>query len=174
MIGLYIARAIAKGRPARRTCELIHEQGGLVYMPNPSRVAGRGGRLWRARDLIDVVEVFMRDCIAELNRKAADWAARHGFRAEPGSDAHTIAEIGRAYVEVPTSTTRRRFLEALGSARYMAKRPTRLAHVASTYAKLHKAIFRGPAESGISWPFPSIAAAARAIVAGLRAVDRIM
>jgi predicted metal-dependent phosphoesterase TrpH len=149
VIGLYIERAIAKGTPARRTCELIHEQGGLVYMPHPF-AGGKGGEgrlLDELADLIHVVEVFnARLHRPELNRKAADWAARHGCPGGAGSDAHTIAEIGRAYVEVPHfDDTATGFLEALRSARVHGAATPRLAHVASTYAKLHKAIFRGPA-----------------------------
>jgi predicted metal-dependent phosphoesterase TrpH len=146
VIGLYIERQIARGTPARKTCELIHEQGGLVYMPHPY-AGGKGGDgrlLDELADLIDVVEVFnARLHRPELNQKAADWAARHHRPGGAGSDAHTLAEIGRAYVEVPPFIdSASGFLLALRSARVVGTTTPRLAHVASTYAKVHKAIFR--------------------------------
>lgn len=149
VIGLYLDRAIARGTPARRTCELIHEQGGLVYMPHPF-AGGKGGDgrlLDELADLIDVVEVFnARLHRPELNQKAADWAAQHGRPGGAGSDAHTLGEIGRAYVEVPDfDDTASGFLQALRSARVHGEATPRLAHVVSTYAKVHKAIFRGHA-----------------------------
>lgn len=149
IIGLYLERAIARGTPARRTCELIHDQGGLVYMPHPfAGGKGGGGRLLaELADLIDVVEVFnARLHRPELNQKARDWAARHGCAGGAGSDAHTLAEIGRAFVEVPDfDDTATGFLQALQSARVQGEATPRLVHVASTYAKLHKALFRGNA-----------------------------
>src|SRR5688572_8245388 len=42
IIGLFIHTLIPKGTPARRTCELIREQGGLVYVPHPF-ASGKGG-----------------------------------------------------------------------------------------------------------------------------------
>lgn len=41
VIGLYIHEKIPKGTPARETCTIIHEQGGIVYVPHPF-AAGKG------------------------------------------------------------------------------------------------------------------------------------
>lgn len=145
VIGLYIQELIPKGTPARRTCELIHEQGGLVYMPHPyaSGKGGGGELLDELADLIDVVEVFnARLHRQELNERAADWARRHQRPGGAGSDAHTLGEIGRAHVEVPRfANDAPSFLHALRSARVHGETTSRIAHAASNYAKVHKLIF---------------------------------
>jgi predicted metal-dependent phosphoesterase TrpH len=149
VIGLYMHERIPKGTPARRACELIHEQGGIVYMPHPfaSGKGGGGALLDELADQIDAVEVFnARLHRPGLNERAADWARRHDRPAGAGSDAHTLAEVGRAYVEVPPfQDTAAGFLQALRSARVHGQTTPRRTHVASVYARLHKAVFRGEA-----------------------------
>lgn len=145
VIGLYIERQIPKYTPARRTCELIKEQGGIVYMPHPY-AGGKGGDgklLDELADYIDVVEVFnARIHRQELNDRAAAWARAHNRPGGAGSDAHTLTEIGRAHVEVPAfQDTAGAFLTALASARIHGTLTSRIAHVASTYAKVHNKVF---------------------------------
>ena len=145
VIGLYLHEQIPKGTPARRTCELIHEQGGIVYMPHPfAGGKGGGGRLLdELADQIDAVEVFnARLHRTELNERAAAWAREHGLPGGGGSDAHTLSEVGRAYAEVPPfEDTATGFLEALRAGRVEGQTTTRAAHVASVYARVHKRIF---------------------------------
>ena len=149
VIGLYLHTLIPKGTPARETCERIHEQGGLVYMPHPY-AGGKGGDgrlLDELADLIDIVEVFnARLHKMELNQRAAEWAAAHDKPGGAGSDAHTLAEIGRAHVIVDEHEhSAPGFLRALRSARVQGTTTPRSAHLASTYAKLHKVIFKADA-----------------------------
>ena len=149
VIGLYIQEKIPKGTPAARTCEMIHAQGGIVYMPHPyaSGKGGDGALLAELRDLIDAVEVFnARLHKPEQNERAADWARRHEKPGGAGSDAHTLAEVGRAYVEVPIfDDAPAAFLNALRSGKIHGETTPRIAHVASTYAKVHKVVFGGRA-----------------------------
>ena len=149
VIGLYIQTLIPKGTPARETCERIRAQGGLVYMPHPY-AGGKGGDgrlLDELAELIDIVEVFnARLHRTELNQRAAQWAAANGKPGGAGSDAHTLAEIGQAHVEVEAHEhSAPGFLRALHSARVHGATTPRVAHLASTYAKLHKVIFKAHA-----------------------------
>ncbi len=147
VIGLFIQQKIPKGTPASRTCELIHEQGGIVYMPHPfaGGKGGGGALLAELRDLIDAVEVFnARVHRPEQNQRAANWARQNGKPGGAGSDAHTLAEVGRAFVEVPEfDDAPGAFLAALRSGRVHGETTPRIAHVASTYAKVHKVVFGG-------------------------------
>jgi predicted metal-dependent phosphoesterase TrpH len=145
VIGLYLHERIPKGTPALRTCELIHEQGGIVYMPHPF-AGGKGGGdalLDALADHIDAVEVFnARLHRPELNQRAAQWAERRGLPGGAGSDAHTLAEVGRAYVDVPLfDDAPASFLHALRAGRVHGETTTRAAHIASVYARVHKAVF---------------------------------
>ena len=147
IIGLFINELIPERTPARRTCELIHEQGGIVYMPHPFAPGkGGGGRiLEQVADLIDVVEGFnARLHDAALNQRALEWARARGLPVGAGSDAHTLAEVGRAFVELPAFANHAAaFRNAIASATIHGRASSRLVHLASTYAKVHKRFFRG-------------------------------
>jgi dephospho-CoA kinase len=140
IIGLYMSEWIAKGTPARETCERIRDQGALVYVPHPfAGGKGGGGRiLGEIHDLIDIVEGFnARLHSAELNERAQDWAGERGLPVGAGSDAHTLGEIGNAYVELPAFTNDApSFLDAVQRATVHGREASRLVHIASTLAKL--------------------------------------
>lgn len=142
VIGLYLTERIPKGTPARETCERIHEQGGIVYVPHPF-IAGKGGGgtlLGEIADLVDAIEGFNgRIHLQRLNDRAVAWARERGVPLGAGSDAHTLAEVGRTYVEVPPfEDDPTSFLAALREARIHGHRSSVAVHLASTYAKLHK------------------------------------
>jgi predicted metal-dependent phosphoesterase TrpH len=147
IIGLFINDLIPKGTPARRTCELIREQRGIVYMPHPFAAGkGGGGRgLEQVADLVEIVEAFnARLHDAALNQRALEWARARGLPVGAGSDAHTLAEVGRAFVELPTFANHAdAFRNAIRSATIHGRESSRLVHLASTYAKVHKQFFRG-------------------------------
>jgi predicted metal-dependent phosphoesterase TrpH len=142
VIGLYIHEQIPKRTPALETCRLIHEQGGIVYVPHPF-AHGKGGDgkiLDIIAEHVDAIEGFnARIHHQQLNVRAVHWAATHNVPMGAGSDAHTLAEIGRAYVEVPTfEDNAGAFLFALKSGRIYGRASSRAVHLASTYAKVRK------------------------------------
>jgi predicted metal-dependent phosphoesterase TrpH len=143
VIGILLHELIPKGTPARETCERIRAQGGVVYVPHPFDGARAGGArfLDSIAELVDVVEVHNARCLLErYNRRAGEWAEANGKLQGAGSDAHTVAEVGAGYVEVPPFTPEREsLLAALGAGRVTGrKRSSPLVRVASTYAKLRK------------------------------------
>lgn len=147
VIGLYIGELVPKGTPARETCERIRAQGGLVYMPHPY-APGKGGGgaiLDVIGDLVDAVEGFNgRIHDPELNRRAVEWGRVHGKPLGAGSDAHTLFEVGRTYVEVPPfEDTPQGLLAALREGTLHGFYSSRAVHLASTWAKLRKALHAG-------------------------------
>jgi predicted metal-dependent phosphoesterase TrpH len=142
IIGLYITELIPGGTPAVETCQRIREQGGLVYVPHPfAGGKGGGGRiLGSIEGLVDVVEGFnARIHSAALNRRAVDWARARNLPLGGGSDAHTLREIGRGWVELPEfEDTPAGLLAALRQGRPGGELSSRLVHVASTWAKVRK------------------------------------
>lgn len=147
IIGLFINELIPKGTPARQTCRRIHEQGGIVYVPHPfAGGKGGGGRiLGDIADQVDAVEGFnARLHDPRLNQRAVEWARARDLPLGAGSDAHVLAEVGRAWVEVPWFEDEpRAFLAALREGTVHGRTSSRAVHIASTYAKLHKRIFPG-------------------------------
>ena len=144
LIGLFLSELIPKRTPARETCERIRAQGGVVYVPHPFDVrrSGAGERHLQAlADLIDVVEVHNSRCLVHsINARAAGWADAHGKLHGAGSDAHTLAEIGSGFVEMPHfESTRESFLTALAIGEVAGRtRSSPVYRLASTYAKLRK------------------------------------
>lgn len=141
VIGILLHTLIPKGTPARETCERIHDQGGIVYLPHPfdgSR-AGSPRLLDSLADLIDVVEVHNARCFpASLNDRALAWATEKGKLMGAGSDAHTIAELGRGHVELPPFQKERdSLLGALASGRVAGRVSTSPVYrLASNWAKV--------------------------------------
>lgn len=142
VIGLYLEREIPKGTPAVETVALIRAQGGIPYLPHPYAAGkGGGGRMADAlAELVDVVEVFnARLHPGRLNAPAEELARRHGRLRSAGSDAHTLGELGGAFVDVPAhANTPGALLEALASAEVGGRTASNLVHLASTWAKVRK------------------------------------
>ncbi len=140
VIGLYLRTEIPKGTPARAACDRIRDQGGLVYLPHPyAGGKGGGGRL--ADPLaphVDIVEVFngrLHD--PRQNKLAAALAERHGLRRGAGSDAHTLGEVGRSWVELPPHANRPAdLMQALLRGCIHGTTSARWVHLASTWAKV--------------------------------------
>lgn len=122
IIGLFLTERVPFGTPARQACDLIHAQGGIVYVPHPFDPMRRNlaettlVELTRA-GVVDAVEVVnAKTSLAHLNQRAADFAREHGLLAGAGSDAHVPDALGAAYVEMPDFDGPREFLAALEQA----------------------------------------------------------
>jgi predicted metal-dependent phosphoesterase TrpH len=147
IIGIFLTEPIPRRTPARETCERIRAQGGVVYVPHPfdTRRSGSGPLLERIADLVDAVEAHnARTWRRSLNERGERWAVEHGFPLGAGSDAHSLRELGRGYVEVPPfENTRDSFLAALRAGRVAGRVfSSPLCSLFSTYAKVHK-VFAG-------------------------------
>jgi predicted metal-dependent phosphoesterase TrpH len=144
LIGLYIRNEIPKGTPAREACARIREDGGIVYLPHPYAPGkGQSGRHAEALvPLVDVVEVFnARLHPSRLNHPALELAQAQGKLRGAGSDAHTVGEVGGGWVEVPWhENTPDALLEALTQARVGGETAPYWVHLASTWAKVRKAL----------------------------------
>lgn len=142
VIGLYLTAEIPKGTPAEETIGQIRAQGGIPYLPHPF-AGGKGGGGKYAETLgplCDVIEVFnARLHSVNANRRAQELAARLGKLGGAGSDAHTIGEVGNAFVDLPPHPNRPEALRAaLRTARVGGSEASRAVHLASTWAKLRK------------------------------------
>ena len=154
VIGLYLREEIPRGTPALETCRRIREQGGLVYLPHPY-ASGKGGSGRLAEELashLDIVEAFnARLRNPERNRRARDLAARHGIPQGAGSDAHTVSEVGGAWVEVADHPNEpRELLLALQRAELHGRRAGLHVFLGSNWAKLRKRLPGAPGSASPS------------------------
>ena len=146
VIGLFLTREIPKGTGAHEVCRLIREDGGLVYLPHPF-ASGKGGGGRYAEELaplVDVIEVFnARLHPGGLNARPEELASAHGKLRGAGSDAHTLREVGGAWVEVPYHENRPESLKrALATPRIEGKTAPVWIHLGSTWAKIRKVFGR--------------------------------
>ena len=118
LVGLYLEKPVAAGQSADRSIDLIHEQGGLAYVPHPfSRNRRRHLRRSVLESVVaklDIVEVFnAREVASSSNVRALEFARHHSLPGGVGSDSHRPIEIGRAYVDVAPFATPQELLIAL-------------------------------------------------------------
>ncbi len=144
VIGLYLKERIPKGTAAAETCDRIHDQNGIVYVPHPfARGKGGGGKLLpviaRQIDAIEGFNARLHD--AALNQRAVTWGRAAGLPLGAGSDAHTLAELGRAWVILePFEDNAESLLAALRNSSISGETSPRSVHLASAFAKLTKTL----------------------------------
>lgn len=137
IVGLFLQQKVPAGLSLGETVSAIRSQGGLVYLPHPFERKHRVSRLSDSdRDylsgVVDIVEVFnARNRDPEDNVLATEFASRHGLLRGAGSDAHTPAEIGNAWVEIEAFDSPAEFLRHLASAHVGGRRTPPLYRVAT-------------------------------------------
>jgi predicted metal-dependent phosphoesterase TrpH len=143
IMGMFLEDTIPSGLSVKQTISLIKDQNGLVCIPHPFdtfRPSGLdNGLLEELAEQIDIVEVFnARSPFPSGSKKALTYARQHNIRVGAGSDAHTLKEIGNAYVEISDFSNRDDFLQALAKGKILGHRTNPLIHFASAWARLKK------------------------------------
>jgi len=149
IMGLFLKETIPSGLSVGLSVdEVISEikaQGGLVCIPHPFDVI-RSSALDReiierlvAQNQIDIVEVLNSRAIFQRGLdQARAFAQKHGIIPSAGSDAHTLSEIGNAYVEMPEFNGRDDFLQALAKGKIYGHRSNPLIHFRSLGNRIKK------------------------------------
>jgi predicted metal-dependent phosphoesterase TrpH len=151
IMGMFLKETIESQENSRLTPEeavrRIHEQGGLVNIPHPFETIRGSALKEKALDEIaadiDLVEVLNSRSPREANsRKARDFAAKYGIPGGAGSDAHSVYEIGNAYVEMPEFNNPEEFLQALARGKIQGRRSGIFVHVFSIWARVRARLLR--------------------------------
>lgn len=124
VIGLFITGRVTPYLAPEEAMDLIHEMGGLTYLPHPldrHRSNFRPERVVQLADRIDIIETYNPWCDAPANAAAARLAADLGRVTATGSDAHGIQELGRSWMEMDDYVGPIDFLEKLRGARHVVK-----------------------------------------------------
>ena len=143
LMGLFLNETIPNGLSPEETIARIRGQGGLINIPHPF---GRwplqnSNKLTSSAILshVDIIEVFnARTLFPNSSSKAWKLASEHGLAVSAGSDAHTIREIGRAYVEMPEFSGPGDFLDCLSQGKVLGHRSSPFVHFPSTWSKMRK------------------------------------
>jgi predicted metal-dependent phosphoesterase TrpH len=145
IMGLFLSEKVSPGLSPQETISRIRSQGGLVAIPHPF---GRS-LPWKTNMLIstevlskvDIIETFnSRTPFSNSNARSGKLAKEQGKAASAGSDAHTLGEIGRAYVEMPEFDEPADFLNSLAQGEIFGQKSSYLAHFASTWARIRNHI----------------------------------
>lgn len=143
IMGMFLKESIPSGLSVEETISRIRAQEGLVNIPHPFSTF-RGSALDSevieelvAQKQIDLMEVFnARSLMRRSSAKAQSFARKYGIPEGAGSDAHTPAEVGNAYVEMPEFNGKEDFLSALAQGKVFGHRTNPLTHIHSILARL--------------------------------------
>jgi len=143
IMGMFLTETIPSGLSVEDTIAEIRAQHGLVNIPHPFdsfRSSALSEKTVTAiADQIDCMEVFnSRTPLLRTSARAKQFATKHGIAQTAGSDAHTLSEIGNAYVEMPEFNGRDEFLQALAQGKIYGHRANLLRHISSAWARLKR------------------------------------
>jgi predicted metal-dependent phosphoesterase TrpH len=142
LIGVFLDESIPSGLDAIDAIAAVRAQGGLVGIPHPfDRFRGSllaDGRMDTVATQVDWVESHnARIMMGNGNQRAAKFAAAHGLPGVAVSDAHSVIEVGVAYIALdgdPGSAAGLR--EALPTAELVMGRATLFVRAVTPLAKL--------------------------------------
>jgi predicted metal-dependent phosphoesterase TrpH len=142
LIGVFLDRPIRSGLDAVEAIEEVRAQGGLVGIPHPfdrfrSSMLGTG-EVDELAPLVDWVETHnARIMVGNGNQRAAEWAVEHELPGVAVSDAHSVLEIGVAYVALDGDpSTADGLRAALATAELVTGRATVFVRAVTPIAKL--------------------------------------
>jgi predicted metal-dependent phosphoesterase TrpH len=141
IIGLFLNERIEPGLSPEETVKRIKAQNGLVLIPHgfdPFKVHRlQSDALKRIAKSVNIIEIFNAHVSRpSYNQAALVWADAHNKLKSAGTDAHTAAHVGTAWVETPRTEIRRP--EDLLIALNMGKIGGRWRHPASTFVSRMK------------------------------------
>jgi predicted metal-dependent phosphoesterase TrpH len=141
IMGMFLQESIPSGLSVEQTIASIRAQGGLICIPHPFDTLRQSALNRRVieeiADQIDIIETFnSRAPLLRGSTKADLFAQKYGLAKSAGSDAHTVSEIGNAYVEMPEFSGKDDFLQNLRQGKIYGNRTNPLIHFASLWAKL--------------------------------------
>lgn len=146
IIGYYLQKEVPRGLSPAETIARLRDQGAVITIPHPldglRTSAMRLPTVLTVIDDVDALEVLNARCVrASDNAAALALATEHKKLITAGSDAHTLFELGRCYLDVPPfADDAASFLAALHQARPIGEVSPFWPHFASTYARWRKRI----------------------------------
>lgn len=150
IIGLFLEKEILEKLSCKETIKLIKKQNGIVYVPHPydekrAKTVLKEEKIKEFSKLIDCIECFNGRNISDYYElKQNEIAEKYNIAKIIGSDAHTVFEIGRNYIDVnisPNNTTN--FKTAIASSKFHKKKCLKFCHEITKFAKLIKLLKGG-------------------------------
>jgi len=138
----FVEEELPRGLEPAEALRRLREQGAFVSVSHPF---DRWRAPWFAAGLdaiageVDAIEVFnARSLLPRFNRRAAAYAEAKGLAGTAGSDAHTLAELGRGTMLLPEFEDAEGLRRVIGQAQFERHPSGLLARLGSRYAALAK------------------------------------
>ncbi|MDP6347156.1 MAG: PHP-associated domain-containing protein [Dehalococcoidia bacterium] len=116
ILGFFLEKDIPTGLTAREAVARIREQGGVVGVPHPFDQMARSSlgpeQIEALLPEIQVVEGFNARSLRPQDQ-VMDFGRSHGLALSAGSDAHSLWEVGNAYIDMPPFSTPQQFVASL-------------------------------------------------------------
>ena len=143
VIGFFLSQEIPSKLSMKETVALIKAQDGLICIPHPyDRLRYSVFRDQVFDDImsqVDIIEAFnARSLSPSSATRAMELVRKYDKLASAGSDAHTLPEIGNAYVEMPDFNNKQEFLASLAKGKIYGSKSNPAARVVSTWNRLKK------------------------------------
>ena len=143
VIGFFLTQEVPGKLSIEETIAQIKAQNVLVCIPHSyDRLRLSVFRDQVFEDImpeVDIIEVFnARSLSSGSSTRAAKMAQKYGKLASAGSDAHTLSEIGNAYVEMPEFNCKDEFLASLAKGKISGNKSNPTARFVSTWNRLKK------------------------------------
>ena len=150
IIGLYLKETVPAGMSTADTIQKIKEQGGIVYVPHPydekrAKTVLCETALTENLDEIDCIECHNgRNISQSFDKKQTEIADKYNLTKVIGSDAHTLLEIGRNYMEIDIEPSDAdHFRDAIKMAKFHQVKCIRICHQITKAARVIKIVKRG-------------------------------
>lgn len=150
IIGLFLKNEIQPGLLAEQTISQIKAQGGVVYVPHPydlkrAKSVLSETVLSKCRMDIDCIEVHNgRNIDAQYSEEQRAIGKKYGLQFVVGSDAHTLLEVGRNYMEIDhIPAGAEDFCRTIQTALFYEKECLIGAHLITKFVKFIKLFCRG-------------------------------
>lgn len=105
LLATFVTEEIPRGMPYRESIQNLRQQGAFISVSHPFDPRRGIWTLAELEELVGLVDAFetfnARNLSPGYNKAAAQFASRHGLPGTAGSDAHTLAELGRATMLLP-------------------------------------------------------------------------
>ncbi|WP_458185526.1 PHP domain-containing protein [Haladaptatus sp. NG-WS-4] len=121
VLGLGVEERIQPGLPFGETLDRIRRQGGVAVVPHPFQKSRSGVAPNISRTELaeaDAIEVYnSRLLTGRGNRKAKEFARKHGVPMTAGSDAHISEMVGQAVTRIDAARDTKAILDAIADGR---------------------------------------------------------
>jgi len=143
LIGMFLKETVPSHITLEEAVLRLKEQGALIALPHPfdplRGIKLDDNGLEELAGQIDIIEVFnARSPFPGPANKASTLAERYDLPEMAGSDAHSLGEIGRTYVEMPEFNGKEEFLKSLRAGMISRHRSSFLVHFGTTWTKLKR------------------------------------